>query len=134
MISQILAGLFALGLLTAPATTTPQAPVVPTEKDMTVVTLPNELRRICSCESTGSPNNEPVHFNDDGTVLLGRQNPDDIGACQINVDPEITDWLRIANEHGWDLWKFEDNKRMATWIYDHYGTQPWSWSKHCWKQ
>lgn len=99
---------------------------------ITPFALTSEVKRICSCESTGSPNNEPRHFESDGSVLRGRVNPNDIGQCQINIDPETTDWLRISQSLNLDVFKKEDNARMAQWIYDHYGSQPWNWSRGCW--
>lgn len=95
--------------------------------------LPPLLRRICSCESTGYPNKEPRHFEADGSVKRGKINPQDTGMCQINVDPEITDWARISKELGFDVFTEDGNANMALWIYEKYGTQPWDWSAACWK-
>lgn len=87
-----------------------------------------ELKRICSCESTGSPNNEPRHFDADGSVLLGRINPNDIGQCQIN-----THYHRDAAEAlNLDLWDEKDNKTYAEYLYENQGHQPWFWSNKCW--
>lgn len=94
------------------------------------ITLPNELQRICSCESTGSPNNEPVQFNPDGTTLVGRINSDDKGACQINSFY----WGDTAEKLGLDyINSKEDNYKLALHIYQENGSQPWFWSKGCWK-
>lgn len=121
-------------LYSIPAQTTYIAVTEDMATSTSVVTpfmLAGDLKRICSCESTGSPNNEPRHFASDGSVLRGKVNPNDIGQCQINIDPEITDWLRISQSVGLDVFEEEDNARMAQWIYDHYGSQPWSWSAGC---
>lgn len=93
------------------------------------VQLPPELKRICSCESTGSPNNEPIHFNADGTVLRGRINSQDVGMCQINEHY----WLEKSINLGFDIYTEEGNKQMALWLYDQQGNKPWTWSKKCWK-
>lgn len=127
---QILAGLLVAGLMCIPGTVVaPQEPAVQTEKDATDVTLPNELRRICSCESTGSPNNEPRHYDENGNVLRGRINPDDIGKCQINLfyHGERAADLDI------DLFTEEGNERFALLLYNEQGSQPWYWSRSCWQ-
>lgn len=93
------------------------------------VELPQELKRICSCESTGSPNGEPQQFKEDGSVLRGVINPQDIGACQINTKY----WLAKAEELGFDIFTEEGNKQMALWIYNDLGNKPWFWSKSCWQ-
>ncbi len=93
----------------------------------------DELLRICACESTGNPTNEPKHRNYDGSVLRGYEVESDIGMCQINIDPEITDWLKISQENNWDVFTKEGNINMANWIYKKYGNQPWSASKECWE-
>lgn len=116
-------------LFIAPQQTTYE--VIPIEPVPEEVVLPNALKRICSCESTGSPDNEPRHFDDQGNVLRGKVNPDDIGMCQINIDPELTDWLKISQQNGWDVFTEEGNKKMALWIYNTYGTRHWSWSRSC---
>ena len=92
------------------------------------IEIPIELKRIGSCESTGSPYNEPVQFNEDGTVLRGRVNSRDVGAYQIN---EFY-WLEKSVELGIDIYTEEGNKEMALWIYNQNGTSPWNWSKECW--
>lgn len=95
----------------------------------TTIELPYELKRICSCESTGSPDNEPVQFNADGSVLKGRINNLDTGMCQINLKY----WGDTAQGMGFDLDTRNGNALMAIWIYDHYGSQPWFWSRQCWQ-
>jgi len=92
------------------------------------VILPPELQRICSCESTGRPDNDPVQFNADGTVLQGKLNSNDIGMCQINTKY----WLTKSQDLGYDIYTEEGNKQMALWIYQNNGNQPWFWSKSCW--
>lgn len=85
---------------------------------------------ICTCES-GKPqgSDQPEQFNlKTGKVLHGKQNPKDIGACQINEYWNGDDALA----HGWDIYTLDGNIRMANWMYKHQGTKPWNWSKSCW--
>lgn len=88
------------------------------------------LMRVCSCESTGSPENEPQHFEKDGvTVLLGKHNPRDVGMCQINLDAHE----KTAITMGLDLFKMDDNIRYANWLFSKQGLKPWRYSKTCWQ-
>lgn len=93
-----------------------------------------ELVRVCSCEATGSPNNDPTlyHYEDDGvTPLIGRYNSDDRGMCQINMKAHAHDIekkeLDILND--WD-----DYITYTNWVYDTQGLRPWKYSKHCWQK
>lgn len=116
-----------------------EKPIENTNKDTTVIqsqTSQNnsetiwkypELKRICSCESTGSPNNEPQHYLN-GSVIRGRINSSDVGMCQINEyyhdDAAISLGLDLENK--------EDNLSYAEHLYETQGNQPWFWSEHCW--
>jgi hypothetical protein len=86
-----------------------------------------ELKRICSCESTGSPNNEPRQFNKDGSLLKGVVNPNDWGMCQINIKYHKAD----AEKMGLNLATAKGNKKYAEHLYKTQGAQPWSWSNSC---
>lgn len=91
--------------------------------------VPAILLRIGGCESGGGVNNSPRQFNKDGSVVRGKVNRLDIGAYQINLY-----WNGAkAKELGYDLFTEEGNTKMALWLYGHQGTQPWSWSKPCWR-
>lgn len=86
------------------------------------------LKRICSCESTGQPNNEPQQFTADGAVTKGKINPLDTGACQINLKyHEAT-----AKKLGYDLFTEEGNIAYANYLYTKEGSTPWNWSRGCW--
>lgn len=91
---------------------------------------PLELKRICSCESTGRPGNEPVHYDKDGSVLRGRVNQNDVGMCQIN----LTYHENTATSMGLDLFNPDENFAYALQLYRDQGSQPWSWSRSCWGQ
>lgn len=94
-----------------------------------VPTLNPTLKRICSCESNGSPNGEPRQFNSDGTVVTGKINPLDTGMCQINLKYHQA----TADRLGYDLFTEYGNISYATWLYKTQGTTPWNWSKSCWQ-
>ncbi len=87
-----------------------------------IVQLPPELQKIAKCES------ENKHFNDDGTVLRGRVNPNDVGRFQINLDA----WGERAEELGLDVFDEADNIRMALYIFYEEGIHHWRYSKSCW--
>ena len=77
---------------------------------------------VAHCES------QLKHFNDDGTVLLGWQNPKDIGVFQIN---EPT-WGKQAKRLGYDIRTLEGNLAMGGYIFKTEGFKPWKYSKPCW--
>lgn len=83
--------------------------------------LPQALLDISKCESGNR------QFNADGSVLRGRENPDDVGQWQINE----TYWLEKSRELGFDIYSQSGNEKMALWIYTKYGAKPWSWSAFC---
>lgn len=93
-----------------------------------VAKLYSILVPVCSCESMGTPYEEPRQFNADGTVLQGRIHPPDTGMCQINKAV----WLDTALSLGLDINTKEGNARMANYIYDKHGLEPWKASKYCW--
>lgn len=84
--------------------------------------IPEILDKIAMCESSNR------HFNNSGEVLRGTINPSDIGKYQINEKY----WKEKAEELGFDIYTEEGNEAMALWLYEHYGTKCWAWSKPCW--
>ena len=80
------------------------------------------LMKIALCESGGN------QFNKDGSILRGKENPQDIGKWQIN---EYWNGAK-ARELGFDIYTLDGNYAMASWLYDKNGTKDWNWSKHCW--
>ncbi len=101
-----------------------------TVDNSTSVALYPALIPICSCESTGSPYNTPRQYKSDGTVLTGIIHSPDSGMCQINKRV----WLETAISLGYDIDTEEGNIRMANYIYEQGGTQPWNASRHCWSK
>ena len=88
-----------------------------------IVKLPPVLQRICKAESNCK------QFNKDGTVLVGKLTPDDKGAFQISEKY----WGKKAKELGYDIYTKVGNYKMALWIFEHHGSEPWFPSKHKWK-
>lgn len=88
------------------------------------------LKRICSCESTGRPDQEPQQFDSEGEVIKGKINPLDTGACQINLKYHG----EAAKTLGYDLFSRDGNLGYANHLYTKQGSQPWDWSKGCWTQ
>lgn len=96
-----------------------------------VATLNKALVRVCTCES-GQGTGKPQQFDiNTGGVLHGKQNHNDIGMCQINVEPRNGN-IQQANRLGFDVYTEQGNIKMANWIYKHEGLSPWNWSKGCW--
>ena len=86
-----------------------------------------QLKWACSCESWGEPNKEPREFKD-GKVLRGVPNPQDIGACQIN----IPFWGATAKKLGYNIYTLDGNVSMAKYILGQQGIKAWEWSQKCW--
>lgn len=107
-------------------------PTVETTKAVSITKeeLYPELVRICSCESTGSPNNTPRQFDDKGNVVIGKINKLDTGMCQINLHyhGERAKKLNI------DLFTEAGNIKYANMLYKEQGSKPWDWSKKCWNK
>lgn len=82
------------------------------------------MLKIAKCES------QLHQFNPNGTVHRGVVNHKDVGLFQINE----TFWLAKSESLGFDIYTLKGNIEMAFWIADHYGTQPWDWSKNCWSK
>lgn len=94
--------------------------------------LRKELYPICSCESAGVPNINPIdyHYETDGkTPLIGKVNPLDRGMCQINI-PSHKD---TASNMGLDiLHNIDDYIYYSNWLFEQQGYTPWRYSSHCW--
>jgi len=100
-------------------------PVVHAEQ----IQLNPKLLSVCGCESTGDPSSPPRQFNDDGSVLRGKENPKDIGMCQINEY-----WNgEEAKKLGFDIYTEEGNIKMANYLFETRGFKPWGASRSCWR-
>lgn len=82
------------------------------------------LEQICMAESGGR------QFEEDGkTPLRGKEDPNDVGYCQINT--KIWE-SRIKKFDGDILKSKEDNFRFARGLYLEFGAGPWLKSMHLW--
>ena len=97
------------------ATTTPEVVVKP------VPTTNAILEAIARCESGGR------QFNDDGTVIRGKVNPQDVGKWQINEHYHLKESQRL----GYDIYTLEGNTEYALYLYKKQGSKPWGWSRGC---
>lgn len=81
------------------------------------------MSRIAKCESGLR------HFNEDGSVVVGRQTPD-VGLFQISPKH----WETEAKKLGFDIYSLEGNTLMARHIYEVQGLGAWQASFSCWKK
>jgi hypothetical protein len=80
------------------------------------------LAEVAFCESNYH------HFDKDGEVLRGIQNPSDIGVMQINERYHAG----TAAKLGLDIYTFEGNVAYGRYLYEKEGTRPWNYSSACW--
>lgn len=80
--------------------------------------------QVARCESTFRQTLE------DGSVLKGKVDSDDIGVMQINTRYHG----KKALELGLDLHTLEGNMAYARYLYEKKGTQPWNASAPCWNK
>ena len=87
------------------------------------VVIPLALKEIARCESGNR------HYLDNGEVIRGKVNPQDIGKYQINLKYHGAK----AKEMGLDLFTEDGNEQYALFLYKISGAQPWKASNHCHK-
>jgi len=83
------------------------------------------LQKIAECESGDNhytPNGKDIVWGKKANVGI------DVGRYQINTFYH----LEPSMEMGLDIFKEDDNKKYAEYLYDKNGTQDWSASKKCW--
>ena len=80
------------------------------------------LVEISRCES------EFHQFDKDGNIVHGRVNKADVGLMQINEAYH----LDTAKKMNIDLETVKGNVAYAKYLYNKFGTSPWSASKPCW--
>lgn len=107
-----------------------ELPEVGERDESTKAVLDPVLVPVCSCESTGSPYNEPQQYTRDGSLVQGRITPSDWGMCQISTRY----WLTESQELGYDLTTEDGNIQMANHIYHNHGIKHWNASRGCWGQ
>ena len=81
------------------------------------------LDRIANCESSNR------QYGKDGQVLvnINSNGSYDIGRYQIN-----SVWNQQATKLGFNLFKEEDNRAFALWLFKTHGTTAWESSRKCW--
>lgn len=77
---------------------------------------------IASCESSFR------QFDVDGRAVRGEVNREDVGVMQINEHYHADE----ARKLGDDIYTLQGNVAFAKYLYDKYGTDPWSSSEACW--
>ena len=89
----------------------------------------NTLFQICRCESDIFGRGEPTQYELDGTTILtGRIDSADTGACQINKRYHLKDSIAL----GYDIDTLQGNWDYAKHLLNTQGTRPWNASKGCW--
>lgn len=86
--------------------------------------IPIVLEYIAACESGGR------QFHDNGNVVRGEINSQDVGKYQIN----ISYWKPEAEKQGYDIFTEEGNEDMALFLFGKYSAEPWESSKSCWEK
>jgi len=80
------------------------------------------LADIARCESRFR------HFIDEGEVIRGEIDSDDIGVMQINLRYHQED----AEELGFNVFSLSGNLEYAKYLYEKQGVKPWKASRGCW--
>lgn len=136
----ILASLFSVSLLIATAhtdviykpvvqdTATSTENVSESLVDANKAILRPELEKICACESGNGTPGSARQFYDDGTLVVGKIDPDDRGKCQVNMRYHG----ETAEKMGLDLDTEYGNTTYSNWLYEKQGTRPWRASSKCW--
>jgi hypothetical protein len=82
------------------------------------------MQRIAKCESGAR------QYAQDGSVLRGYPNPDDIGYFQINKKAHLEESKRLKM----DIYSLKGNIEFAMYLYKNQGLEPWKYSKQCWSK
>ena len=77
---------------------------------------------IARCESTFR------QFSPDGNVIRGKVNKGDVGVMQINEKYHAEDAAKL----GYNIYTAEGNVAFAKYLYNKFGSNPWSSSSKCW--
>jgi hypothetical protein len=89
--------------------------------EVPVKVIPPILKKIAKCESGGS------HLKNGQVVINATQ---DAGKYQINLPV----WSKTASSMGLNLMVEADNEKFAMYLFENYGTEPWSASRGCWSK
>ena len=77
---------------------------------------------VARCESTYR------QFDQTGNILRGEVNSADVGVMQINEKYHASEAVKM----GYNIYTTEGNVAFAKYLYDKYGSDPWSSSAPCW--
>ena len=77
---------------------------------------------IARCESTFR------QFDAHGDIIRGKINKADVGVMQINEKYHADEAVRL----GYNIYTVEGNVAFAKYLYEKYGSDPWSSSSKCW--
>lgn len=83
------------------------------------------MQRIAECESGD------IHYKANGQVITNANKNGSVDLGRFQINEKI--WGDKAGEMKLDLASEQDNKTMALWIYENYGTEDWKYSSNCWK-
>ena len=83
-----------------------------------------EMKRIAQAESGWR------QFNEDGSVLRGVENNNDVGIFQINLKYH----LERSSSLGYDVMDWKGNIDYSVYLYKTDGNYHWNWSKERWKE
>ena len=116
------------------ATTTEASQTITTKEPLSIVSTEAYVRdyfkdtpilaEIARCESSFR------QFDSKGNVIRGIVNKGDIGVMQINKYYHEED----ASKLGYDIYTIDGNLGYGRYLYEKYGSDPWSSSSKCWKQ
>lgn len=80
------------------------------------------LIKVAKCES------DMRQFDENGKILRGRANSDDVGVMQINEKYHLED----SKKMGIDIYTLEGNLKYGMYLYKEQGVSPWKASSPCW--
>lgn len=121
---------------TAHASYEPQISSSEVKSSPDIPEVPPILEKIADCESFGGQQHwenipdwvKQKHGVEKGDLVRGLQSKADIGRYQINTNVH----QKTADRLGYDVTTLEGNTKMALYLYERDGLQPWNASKECW--
>lgn len=79
---------------------------------------------IARCESTFR------QFDQNGNIVRGKVNKEDVGVMQINEKYHADEAAKL----GYNIYTAEGNVAFAKYLYNKFGSDPWSSSSKCWSE
>lgn len=104
----------------------------------TLITTPEQMEAYLKDEYADTPilvdiarcESRFKQYREDGKVVRGNIDRDDIGVMQINERYHGD----TAEKMGLDIHSLEGNVAYAKYLYEKFGSQPWSASQKCWSR